>query len=88
MIILTNNQMRDMARNICDNQDSDLIMAFDGNEVEVKYYLDYIESVENETGAYNIENIEFAIDDVISFDEEIYFDEQRLMDMVEDYLTA
>lgn len=80
--------MRDMAHNICEQQDGNLVMAFDGNEIEVKYYLDYIESVENETGAYNIENVEFAIDDVISFDEEIYFDEQRLMDMVEDYLTA
>lgn len=88
MIILTNNQMRDMARNICENQDGDLVMSFDGNEIEVKYYLDYIESFEDETGAFNIDNIEFNIDDVISFDEEIYFDEQRLIDMVENYLTA
>lgn len=88
MIILTNNQMRDMARNICEQQDGNLVMAFDGNEVEVKYNLDYIESFESETGACNIENIEFTIDDVISFDEEIYFDEHRLMKMVEDYLTA
>lgn len=88
MIILTNNQMRDMARNICEQQDGNLVMAFDGNEIEVKYYLDYIESFESETGASNIDNVDFSIDEVTSFDEEIYFDEQRLGNMVIDYLTA
>lgn len=88
MIILTNNQMLDMARNICEQQDGNLVMVFDGNEIEVKYYLDYIESFESETGAFNIDNIDFSIDDITSFDEEIYFDEHRLMKMVEDYLTA
>ena len=88
MIILTNKQMLDMARNICEQQDGNLVMAFDGNEIEVKYYLDYIESFESETGASNIDNVDFSIDEVTSFDEEIYFDEQRLGNMVIDYLTA
>lgn len=92
MILLTNTQMREMAKNICEQQDGLLVMCFNGNEVEVKYFLDYTESFEddymNGTGSSIIDDIEFCVNDVISHDEEIFFDEQRLKTMVCEYLTA
>lgn len=92
MIILSQKQMREMAKNICEQQDGNLIMCFNGNEVEIDYYLDYDESIEddyeNGTGASIVENVQFSINGIICYDDEVFFDEQRLCNMVNEYLTA
>ena len=92
MILVTEKQMRKMAKDICEQRDGMLITDFLGNEIEVKYFLDYVETFEddyfNGTGASNIDKVEFYIDDVTCYDEEVFFDEHRLKEMVVEYLTA